>query len=143
LASLGGLYQSRPLLAGLFLVPALSLAGLPPLSGFFAKLALIRSGLERAEYVVTGVALVVSLLTLLSMMKIWTEVFWKPGPAGPVIPTARRPGLNVLLTPIACLAGLTVLFGLGAGPLFELSMRAAEQLLDRREYIHAVLGDER
>jgi multicomponent Na+:H+ antiporter subunit D len=143
LASLGGFYQSRPLLAALFLVPALSLAGLPPLSGFFAKLALISGGLERAEYLVTGVALVVSLLTVLSMMKIWTEVFWKPTPAGSLMPTVRQTDLNVLLTPIACLGGLTVLIGLGAGPVFELSIRAAEQLLDRREYIDAVLGVER
>jgi multicomponent Na+:H+ antiporter subunit D len=143
LASLGGLYQSRPLIAALFLVPALSLAGLPPLSGFFAKLALVRSGLERAEYLVTGVALVVSLLTLLSMMKIWTEVFWKSGPAGSAVSSAPRPGMTVLLTPIACLGAVTVLIGVGAGPLFDLSLRAAEQLLDRREYIRAVLGDER
>jgi multicomponent Na+:H+ antiporter subunit D len=143
LRSLGGLYQSRPLLAGLFLVPALSLAGLPPLSGFFAKLALIRGGLETEQYLVTGVALAVSLLTLLSMMKIWAEGFWKPEPAGAVLPVANQKGLNVLLTPIVLLGGLTVLIGLGAEPVFDLSMRTADQLLDRREYIQAVMGSAR
>src|SRR5690606_18848020 len=38
LRRLGGAYRTRPLLAGLFLVPALALAGLPPLTGFWGKL---------------------------------------------------------------------------------------------------------
>ena len=46
LKKIGGLYKSSPLLAVLFLIPALSLAGIPPLSGFWAKLVLIRASLE-------------------------------------------------------------------------------------------------
>ncbi|HOK48268.1 MAG TPA: proton-conducting transporter membrane subunit, partial [Bryobacteraceae bacterium] len=80
LKKLGGLYEEHPALAVLFLVPALSLAGLPPFVGFFAKLLLIKAGLEAGSYVIVAVALGVSLLTLFSMMKIWTEVFWKPAP---------------------------------------------------------------
>ena len=78
LKRMGGLYQARPILAVLFLLPALSLAGLPPLSGFFAKLSLVQAGLELKQYVIVAVALGVSLLTLFSMIKIWTEAFWKP-----------------------------------------------------------------
>jgi len=140
LSSLGGLYESRPLLAGLFLVPALSLAGLPPFSGFFAKLALIHAGFEAEQYLIVGVALAVGLLTLVSMMKIWAEAFWKPLP--PDAPeTPVQGGLSLMLGPIAVLATFTVLIGLGAGPLFEISMRAADQLMDREGYIRAVLGD--
>ena len=140
LSSLGGLYESRPLLAGLFLVPALSLAGLPPFSGFFAKLALIHAGFEAEQYLIVGVALAVGLLTLVSMMKIWAEAFWKPLP--PDAPeTPVQGGLSLMVGPIAVLATFTVLIGLGAGPLFEISMRAADQLMDREGYIRAVLGD--
>ena len=39
LEKLGGLYRSQPLVALLFFIPAISLAGLPPLSGFWPKLA--------------------------------------------------------------------------------------------------------
>jgi len=78
LNKLGGLYHTHPGLASLFLIPALSLAGLPPLSGFFAKLALVRAGLETGQFAIVAVALGVSLLTLFSMMKIWNEAFWKP-----------------------------------------------------------------
>ncbi len=142
LGALGGLYQSRPLLAGLFLVPALSLAGLPPFSGFFAKLALLHAGFQSEQYLIVAVALAVGLLTLVSMMKIWAEAFWKPlPPDSDATDLASAGSLRLMIGPIAVLATLTVLIGLGAGPVFELSLRAADQLLDREAYIRAVLGD--
>ncbi|MBO9370089.1 MAG: Na+/H+ antiporter subunit D [Chloroflexi bacterium] len=127
LKKLGGLYRSHPGLAVLFLLPALSLAGLPPLSGFFAKLALVWAGLETRQFAIVAVALGVSLLTLFSMMKIWNEAFWKPlGENDPPPAGGTSPALWL---PVAGLAALTVLIGLAAGPLFVLSLRAAEQLL--------------
>jgi multicomponent Na+:H+ antiporter subunit D len=140
LKHLGGLYGAKPLLGVLFLIPALSLAGLPPLSGFFAKLALVRAGLDLGQYWVVGVALAVSLLTLLSMNKIWNEAFWKAAPE-PLDPEPRA-GL-FLMAPIVVLACLTLAIGFGAGPLFEISQAAADQLLDPSAYIGAVLGVKR
>lgn len=137
LRTAGGLYQARPLVAALFLVPALSLAGVPPLSGFFAKLALVRAGLDAGQFVVVAVALAVSLLTLLSMTKVWAEAFWKPAPADA---PAASAGVGLMLAPVTALATLTVLIGLAAQPVFDLSARAADQLLDRRAYVQAVLG---
>jgi len=160
----GGLYQRYPWVAILFLVPALSLAGVPPLSGFFAKLALVRAGLEAEQYVIVAVALAVGLLTLFSMTKIWAEVFWKPRPgasvaeAGDDAPQIESRGTTsaaatsksktatgwvqpLMLWPIGALAAVTVAIGLAAEPLFALALRAAEQLLDRQGYIRAVLGD--
>lgn len=127
LKKLGGLYRAYPGLAVLFLLPAFSLAGLPPLSGFFAKLALVRAGLEAGQFAIVVVALGVSLLTLFSMMKIWNEVFWKPSGEDSPPPAGRTS--PALWLPVAGLAALTVLIGLAAGPLFALSLRAAEQLL--------------
>ncbi|MGE3539669.1 MAG: Na+/H+ antiporter subunit D [Candidatus Tectimicrobiota bacterium] len=137
LKDLGGLYQGYPMLACLFLIPALSLAGMPPLSGFFAKLALLQAALERGQYLLVVVALMVGMLTLVSMTKIWAEAFWKPAVEAPVS-VMRSP--RALLLPIATLATCTVLIGLAAGPLLALSMQAADQLLDPRAYIQAVLG---
>jgi multicomponent Na+:H+ antiporter subunit D len=136
LKDLGGLYHAHPVLALLFLIPALSLAGMPPLSGFFAKLALLQAGLEMGQYVIVVVALAVGILTLVSMTKIWAEAFWKPA-ADPPASGTRSP--RALLLPITTLATLTVLIGLAAGPLFALSIQTAEQLLNPREYIQAVL----
>ncbi|MEX1097740.1 MAG: Na+/H+ antiporter subunit D [Planctomycetales bacterium] len=152
LKKLGGLYRDHPGLAMLFLIPALSLAGVPPLSGFFAKLILIQAGLRAGEYLIVGVALAVGLLTLFSMMKIWAEAFWKARPgagdgeegaAPPAGPSAvHRPLTSpALLGPIAVFAAITVAIGLGGRPVFSLAEAAARQLLDRRAYIAGVLSE--
>lgn len=140
LKPLGGLYRAYPLLGLLFLIPAFSLAGIPPLSGFWAKFTLVRAGLETEQYGIVAVALVVSLLTVFSMTKIWAEAFWKADPAPAEAPSAN-PALSSalgLVLPIAGLAVITVLIGLFAEPIFVLSSRAAEQLLNPAEYIQAV-----
>jgi multicomponent Na+:H+ antiporter subunit D len=138
LESLGGLYRHAPALSVLFLIPALSLAGIPPLSGFFAKLALVRAGLENAEYLIVATALGVGLLTLFSMTKIWGEAFWKPADVAGTAPVA---GAGVwILAPIAGLALVTVALGLVGQPFLNLAAQAAEQLLDQTGYIDAVLG---
>jgi multicomponent Na+:H+ antiporter subunit D len=152
LKDMGGLYRTHPGLALMFLAPALSLAGIPPLSGFFAKLALVRGGLELGSYAIVAAALAVSILTLFSMIKIWTEAFWKerppqtpPAPQSPEDLPAPVPGLGsapaLLIVPTAVVGGLTVLLGIGAGPVFDLALEAARQLLDPAEYIFAVLGE--
>jgi multicomponent Na+:H+ antiporter subunit D len=92
LTGLGGLMRSRPLLAVLFFIPAFSLGGIPPLSGFVAKFALVRATFQAEEYVAGGVALAVGLLTLLSMSKIWSEAFMKPLPDGASLRPGRRHG---------------------------------------------------
>src|SRR5688572_19903527 len=140
----GGLYQTQPLLAALFLTPALSLAGMPPLSGFFAKLSLVQAGPAAKQYATVAIALLVGLLTLFSLTKIWAEAFWKPSPqdaAADVMPQGLAPRQQcTLLLPIGILAAFTVTIGLGADAVFTLATRAAEQLIDREGYIQAVLG---
>ncbi len=144
LKKLGGLYKSSPLLAVLFLIPALSLAGMPPLSGFFAKLALVHASLEIGQYAIAAVALVVGLLTLFSMTKIWAEAFWKPHPDGDDRSLSigdLTVGERVLLIgPIVVFAALTVAIGLWTQPFLDLATRASGELLNPARYIDAVLG---
>ena len=148
LRKLGGLYRASPGVALLFFIPAFSLAGVPPLSGFFAKLALFKAGLDAKEYAIVAAALGVGLLTLLVMARIWTEAFWKPAPETSAsgaeeiqgAATTNFRGLRPLLAPIILLAVLTVIVGLVAEPVFALATRAAQQLMNPAEYIQAVLG---
>ncbi|MFP4648703.1 MAG: Na+/H+ antiporter subunit D [Halorhodospira sp.] len=146
LAELGGLYRYRPWLAVLFLLPALSLVGLPPLTGFIAKLALVRAALEEGAWWVTFAALLTSLLTLISVTRIWQQGFWRELPArvtDPEVVTGERRDTTLWLMylPVVVLSALVLLFGLYAQPLFMLSEGAAGQLLDTRAYIEAVLGE--
>jgi len=143
LKKIGGLYRSHPWLGVLFLVPALSLAGLPPLSGFFAKFILIRAGVEEQMWWVVAVALVVGLLTLYSMIKIWAEAFWKAQPEGgerPVDPDSMPGPLWPMVLPIVMLALMTLFIGLWGQPIYLLAERAATEMLDSSRYIEAVLS---
>ena len=146
LKKIGGLYKSAPFLALLFLIPAFSLAGFPPLSGFWAKLVLIRAGLEIESWWIVATALIVGLLTIYSMTKIWGQVFWEPHPQG-FDPSPDKGPLKVnrrdyllLTAPIAVMALMTVIIGLFAGPFYELAERSAAELLDPTAYVAAVLG---
>ena len=141
LAKLGGMYRATPWLALLFLIPAMSLAGIPPLSGFFAKYTVIKAGVLAGAWWMVGIALLVGLLTLYSMVKIWAEAFWKPLPedAKPLRGSAD-PNRYLLYLPVAVLAGMTLTIGLGAEWFVQLALATAEQLLNPNGYIDAVLG---
>ncbi|HRV95441.1 MAG TPA: Na+/H+ antiporter subunit D [Anaerolineae bacterium] len=141
LKKLGGIYSLYPLLGVLFLIPAFSLAGIPPLSGFWAKFVLIRAGLEIGQYTIVAVALVVSLLTIFSMTKIWAEVFWKADPNIDPANPPENPSLGTLagyIVPVVALAAVTITIGLFAEPFVQLAIAAADQLLDPNQYIQAV-----
>ena len=135
IACLGGLYKGQPVFAMLAMVPLFSLAGVPPLSGFLGKLAIVQGTFEAGAYWVGAVVLIVGLLTLLSMSRAWADAFWTPA-AGPDM---AAPG-TALVTTIGALSAVTVAMTFGAEPLFALATRTAEQLLEPNEYIRAVFG---
>jgi len=140
LKHLGGLKNAAPWLAVLFLIPAFSLAGIPPLSGFWAKLAVIRAGFEAGQYLLIAVALTAGVLTLVSMIKIWNEAFLKPDPEdGPHEPVSRA-RLLAMTVPIAVLALVTIAIGIWPQALFDVAERAADQLLDLETYRRVVGG---
>jgi multicomponent Na+:H+ antiporter subunit D len=143
---LGGMVRTAPVIAVLFLVPALSLIGIPPFSGFVAKFALVDAAADASSYGVLAVSLVVSLLTLYSLMKVWIAVFWSPATEAPepadtdAADAGAEPwgGPALMVLPTAVLAAMTLAIGLAAGPLYDLSLRAASDLLDPSGYLAAV-----
>ena len=136
MTGLGGLYRTQPGFAALAMVPIFSLAGVPPLSGFLGKLAILQGMFAAGAYWVGGMVLVVGLLTLLSMGRTWADAFWRPSPTTADMAT---PGTALLVT-ITGLSLVTLAITAGAGLLFDLTSRAAHQLLQRDEYVRAVLG---
>ncbi|QXC63539.1 Na+/H+ antiporter subunit D [Aquihabitans sp. G128] len=142
LASIGGVARRYPLLGWMFLLPALSLAGIPPFSGFVAKLSVVQAGLSAEEWAVVAVSLVVSVLTLFSMSKIWAGAFWGEVElvAEPDDATSVRFGGTL---PMLLATGGLVVASLGlavaAGPVFGYCQRAAADLLDPAAYVRAVL----
>ena len=158
-----GLAKLSPVLAVLFFVPAMNLAGIPPFSGFLGKLGLLQAGVQLGTplaYALVIGGVLTSLLTLLAIARVWNRAFWrKPEDAehpDPVLladpaesATGDRAGkANVTLLPrtmVGSTLGL-VIFGVGltvfAGPLFRVADQSALVMLDRTSYIHAVLGED-
>ncbi len=138
---LGGLFAKAPLFGLLFGLPALSLSGVPPLSGFFAKLALLQASIAIGQYAIVGAAITTSALTLLAMTRMWSEIFWKPHPQSDeiVLPAFSLANVATWL-PLIILAGLVVVLGIAIGPVYRLATAAGQQLFDPSLYLDAVLG---
>ena len=135
------LWRTTPVLGVAFLLLGLSLAGIPPLSGFWGKLMIVQEGIAQRQSVLVFLALFTSIFTLLSMMKIWNATFWTVDERVPVRLHDRR---WIPLTLVVCaMASVTVLLSVFAGPLMDVCHEAARQITDRSLYIEAVLGVER
>ena len=141
--------KSAPLVAVLFAVPALNLAGIPPFSGFIAKITLFRAGAESATVwadAATAAAVLTSFLTLYAVTRIWVSAFWgaerEPFPdADPSDEVTVGTGLTnrpmVFATSVLVLTGIVI--SLAAGPLSAMSERAADDLLGGEQYRSVVL----
>jgi multicomponent Na+:H+ antiporter subunit D len=167
LQRLGGLAAASPLLAFVFLVPALNLGGIPPFSGFIGKVALLEAGTQTASvlaWMLVGGGIVTSLLTLYVMARVWTKAFWRSradapeGDMSAAIPSALldesedaddvsfvdRDDVGKMpfgmLAPTAALILVGLALTVFAGPIFAFSERAAAEVIDRSQYITAVLG---
>ncbi|MEM8925550.1 MAG: proton-conducting transporter membrane subunit [Actinomycetota bacterium] len=138
---LRGLVTTNRALAVLFFLAAFSLAGIPPSSGFVAKLGLLQAAIDDGRYTIAAVSLVVSLLTMMSMVRLWQAAYWGT-PSTEERPEERpllRPSKRLLtLAPIAALVVLSLSIGIFSRPVFEWSRVAAEQAVDREGYIDAV-----
>lgn len=138
-AKVGGMARRSGVLGVLFLLPALSLAGLPPFSGFIAKYLLIREGSVQSQWWVVAAAAVASILTLVSMTKIWIGIFWdeiKPTPPAERVGVLRWTPLMSGVTTAMVVASL--LLAVFAGPIYDFSISAARVVLDPTLYITAV-----
>ena len=143
LARVGDMVRTAPIVGVMFLLVALSLAGIPPFSGFVSKYALVEAGLAADHAVVVGVSLVVSLLTVLVMVRIWQGVFWNPPEDEVAAPSTSRSGVAglpaLMVAPTAVLVVLSLGIAVAAGPVYSFSQRTAEELLDPSGYIGEVL----
>ncbi len=133
--AVNGVARRSPLIAALFLPAAFSLAGFPPFSGFVGKLALVQAGFSAEQWIVVGVSLFASLLTLFSMSKIWSGVFWGTPAESP--PRRAAAGMTAAT---GLLVVVSIAVALGGQPLIEYAERAATDLLDTDTYRTLVLG---
>jgi multicomponent Na+:H+ antiporter subunit D len=140
LGELGGLAASKPLQALIFFVAAFSLAGFPPSSGFIGKLGLLQATFGSGQYLVAGLSLVVSVLTTMSMIRLWQYLFWgKQGRQYRAQPHFAMPQVRgMLIFPTIVLVALSLAIGIFAQPALDAAQIAAAQAIDRTGYIETI-----
>ena len=121
--AVNGVARRSPIIAALFLPAALSLAGFPPFSGFVGKLALVEAGFAANAWIIVGVSLAASVLTLFSMTKIWAGVFW-----GTPNTTERRITPRGMALATATLVAFSLVIAVAAEPIVSYAERAADDL---------------
>lgn len=135
----GGHLALYPWLGVGFFALALAVVGLPPMSGFIGKYALIAALLARGDglgITVAVIAVVTSFLLLYALMLIWRGFFWGESDA---VHRVRLPRTMRLVTGAA--VGLVIALTVLSGPAFTLATRVAGQLGSNAAYIRAVLPE--
>ncbi|MEO9611691.1 MAG: Na+/H+ antiporter subunit D [Nitratireductor sp.] len=139
LHDIAGLYRAHPLLAAIAFALVLAAAGLPPLSGLWPKVVLVKASLDAGMWWLAIAILVSGILTTIALARVFALAFWRDRPdAGQAAGdgTAAQLGGGY-----AILAGLLVpalWIGVYPEPVLQLAQLAAAGLTDPSAYLEAV-----
>jgi multicomponent Na+:H+ antiporter subunit D len=159
LSSLGGLYRRSPGFAAVSLLLILSAAGLPPMSGLWPKVVLLKAALDMGAWWLAAAILVSAFLLTLALARIFLLAYWRPQPAVATPDasgaprasgTPRAPGRIGpagsdwrIIVPIVGLTGLSFAFGIFPESVLRLTQAAADGLADPQAYILSVFPEGR
>ncbi len=137
---MSGLIRNYPALGWLFFLTTLSLAGIPPLSGFIGKLYVGQGAVEAGSYTLLAIAFLSSMFVLYSLLQIFMNAFW-----GETIISEdeETPLQNRLLLPCVVLGIGTIALGIGAESIAAYVSDAATTLMNPQIYIDAVMNGNR
>jgi multicomponent K+:H+ antiporter subunit D len=129
----------RSLLGAAYFVAAIAVCGLPPLAGFLGKSLLLDAALDTGYAAwVWAVVLVSGMATIISVVRAGSRIFWKP--YEPPVPASTIATSSVQAMAMGWLFAALLLNAAAAGPLARFTGAAAQQLLEPRTYVEAVLG---
>ncbi len=115
LHELGGLWRKMPWTTATWCLGALSLAGIPPLAGFWSKDEILLSAFNNGDWGFLIAGLATAALTAFYMARAtFLTFFVKPGPQSQSEHAHEAPW--VMTVPLAVLAGLAVTVGLVGSP---------------------------
>lgn len=128
---IGGLIKSHPVVGWTFFVAALSLAGVPPLPGFYGKLFIVESAFVNDHVIAAIIVLLSSLVVLYSIMRLFINVFFRQPQEGQELRDIKS---DKLLFSAIGLVIVSVVFGLSADFLYPVFEMAAESFYDPSSY---------
>jgi multicomponent K+:H+ antiporter subunit D len=130
----------------LFFVGAIATVGLPPLSGFIGKAVVLKATPTSGTSVLIWITILASgLLSLLAMSRAGIQVFWAPADDGDKLPNKTacgEPSVGIVraLLPLVVLLGMSLVMSIAAGPFLAYTNRAADQLVNPKQYIERVMS---
>lgn len=146
LTDLSGLWRQNYRFACLSLVLMFAASGLPPFSGFWPKVILVKAALDSGVWWLAGVILFTGFLMTIAFGRVFLFAYWRPASA-PVgmtqtgIRKVRVPMPEITWQaslPLVLLTALVIGFGVFPGQLLRLTQLAAAGLLDPTAYLHSV-----
>ncbi len=134
---MSGLIRNYPSLGWIFFIVMLSLAGIPPFSGFIGKVLIGQGAIETGSYILLALAFISSMFVLYSLLRIFLNSFW-----GETIISKedKVPMKKGWIIPCMLLSGGTIVLGLGVEAIAPYVLDAANTLMNPQLYIDAVLN---
>jgi len=120
---LSGLSKTNPMMAGALAIFMFSMAGIPPLGGFFAKLFVFRAAIDAELYVLAVVGLLTSVVGAFYYLRIIKVMYFDEANEAFDKPQGRE--ITVLVTATAV---ITLFFFIGLAPVYSGAEAAAAVL---------------
>lgn len=137
LHSLSGLYGASPLLAALAFIISLAVAGLPPGSGLWPKVMLVRASLDIGAWQIAAAILLSGFLATIALGRVFILAFWRVEASGDKTAAAGAMSVSGCCA-LAVLVLAMLAMGVLPEPFIRISTAAASGLLDASAYVHAV-----
>jgi NADH-quinone oxidoreductase subunit N len=122
ISDFAGLSRTNPLLAFLFAMLLFSLAGVPPLAGFFAKWYVFSAAMKANLFTLAVLGVLTSVVGAFYYLSIVKVMYFDE-------PLARLDPMRVEVRTVLAIAGLfNILYGVVPGPLVSMASAAAKSL---------------
>jgi len=136
----GGLYGRAPGLAALAFVLFIAVSGLPPFSGLWPKVLLVKASIDVGVWWLAGSILLAGLLTTIAVMRIFAFAFWREQP----VEREQSHEAQMIGTPLYAMTFGLAIFSVAAGlwpePFIAVSDKIAGEMLHQAFYVDAVFG---
>lgn len=138
LEDLRGIGKKMPIVGAFFAIGVLSLMGMPPFAGFYAKLLILIAGVQAGSYylVFTIIAVFNALLALGYYLKMLSVVWFSP--ESNLVENAHRPSISMIFG-MGFLALALIVIGIYPNPIFNLAVSAGNALVNG-DFITAILN---
>ncbi|PHP65167.1 Na+/H+ antiporter subunit D [Zhengella mangrovi] len=139
LHSLAGLYRAHPFMAALALVLFFAVAGLPPFSGVWPKVFVVKASLDVGAWWLAFAVLLTGLLTTITLGRVFALAFWRNHAEEPATMVPGDPITWKTYAPVVLLTAAVVFIGFYPQPVLDVAHAAARTILFSSGYVNAVL----